>query len=210
MLQPLGEFNTVLPMLEEYEVDEIHLINLTRHECSKFNITSTLSEIAKVPLMTPLGIGGFEKLGFIEINRFNFFERHLLNSALFSPSLLSKYNRQFGRQALVAYLPFKYERGTLLFFNSSINKFMIMQPDLLTEISNSVSDIVLMDSQFEGKGSGFQFSVLTNLNFSTGRVIISGGIGPCEVLRAKELGLAGVTIDNMVLFKENSLKSFFK
>jgi uncharacterized protein related to proFAR isomerase len=66
-----------------------------------------------------------------------------------------------------------------------------------------------LDANSEGNMSGFDFNVLDLIEFPMDRTLISGGITNNDIIYAKKLGLAGVTIDNWVLYKESSLKGLF-
>ena len=66
--------------------------------------------------------------------------------------------------------------------------------------------MVLLDCISEGGKNGFNFEVLEYVEFPIDRVLISGGITKDDIKRAKEIGLAGVSIDNFTLHSEYSIK----
>ena len=111
-----------------------------------------------------------------------------------------------GRQSMVAYIPFKIKSNLLTIYNSQDNKFQTVGIELWKEINNNFNEIILLDAKSEGSKKGFNFQIFNYIKFPIERVIISGGLTRSDVTKAKKMGLAGVSIDNSILYTEYSIK----
>lgn len=207
----LGGIKNVLHYLDEYEVDEIHIIIPFKGE-TNFSSSELFLKLINIPIATPVTIGGGIKPRDLRVLlKDPFFERVVFNSAIFNnDEILKIVTSLMGRQSLVGYLPFVIDNNKLLVYNSSIDNFISLSQALWKKINNCFNEIILLDANSEGTMSGFDFNVLDLIEFPMDRTLISGGITNNDIIYAKKLGLAGVTIDNWVLYKESSLKGLFK
>jgi len=202
----LGKISNVLAFLNDYEIDEIHLIIPSKGKSKKS--INAISKISDMFISTPLCIGGgINSENISEITKDPFFERLVFNSALFdNHSLLNQLSKDMGRQAIVGYVPFVIKEGILQIYNSENNKFIEVPLDFWESVSFSCNELILLDSESEGTKQGFNFEVLNFLKFPFGRILISGGVTSADIKTAKRIGLAGVSIDNSVLHTEFSIK----
>jgi uncharacterized protein related to proFAR isomerase len=111
-----------------------------------------------------------------------------------------------GHQSMVASVPFIINDKILKIYNSKNDDFRAIKSGLCTEMENNFNEIILLDANAEGSKNGFNFEVLDYIDFPNDRILISGGLTKNDINKAKEIGLAGVSIDNFSLHSEYSIK----
>jgi len=202
----LGDIKSVLYYLDIYQVDEIHLIIPFKGEGS--NPVSLYNSLKFIPLSSPLSIGGGIDLKSLEmISRDPYFERIIFNSAFFDDHEVIRYAaKKMGHQAIVAYLPFTFEENQLAIYNSKIDAFCGVDDKFWDDVNNLSNEVILLDAYAEGTKQGFSFSVLDFIPLPINKFLISGGINESDIFHAKQMKLAGVSIDNKTLHNEFSLK----
>jgi len=207
----LGSVENALHFLDEYEVDEIHVIVPLKGK-SNFISSEVFSKLINIPISTPVTIGGGIQLKDLKVLlKDPFFERIVFNSAIFDgDEVLKTVASLMGRQALIACMPFIIDNHKLLVYNSRLNKFISISQDLWSKINKIFNEIILLDANAEGTKRGFNFNALDLIQFPIDRTLISGGITNQDIFNAQKLGLAGVTIDNWVLHSESSVKGVYK
>jgi len=200
-LRPLGSLQNAVRMLEKRNVDEIAIIRYCRENDNHNSLDSDLELIANIDCITPLSFGGgirdlptLEKLHNLPI------ERLLLNSAYIdkNQALIEEAIRMFGKQALIAVLPYKASGGELQYFNSSLNLFQHCDIDFVDSFSN---EVMFYNIQSEGINSR---APITTYNFplANSKIIISGGINRTSVNRLHDHDFAAVCMDNVSLHHE--------
>jgi len=203
----LGNLRQVLKFLDQYEVDEVHVIIPSKGErkCDSLQIFSDLSNVS---ISTPLGIGGgLTMLNIDQITQDPFFERCIFNSAIFTDSNLIDYTRaKMGHQSMVASIPFLIDGNVLLIYNSKYDKFQSVDGEFWNRLEESFNEVILLDAASEGNKQGFNFESLKYIDFPTDRILISGGLVREDIVMAKAMNLAGVSIDNFTLHSEYSIK----
>jgi phosphoribosylformimino-5-aminoimidazole carboxamide ribonucleotide (ProFAR) isomerase len=202
----LGGVKNTLSFLDKYEVDEIHLIIPSKGiNASSFKALNKLRDIS---ISTPLSVGGGINIkGLSEITKDPFFERLIFNSALFDDhEVIKQATLKMGHQAIVAYVPFILKNNKLKVYYSKINKFIDTSNRFWEDLNLLCNEVILLDANAEGNKKGFNFNVFEFLKFPTERVLISGGIKKLDISKAKEMKLAGVSIDNATLHSEFSIK----
>ncbi len=202
----LGSVKNTLSFLDEYEVDEIHLIiPLKGENASSFKALNKLKDIS---ISTPLSIGGGINIkSLAEITKDPFFERLIFNSALFDDhEVVKQATSKMGHQAIVASVPFILKNNKLKVYNSKVNKFIDISDKFWANLNLLCNEVILLDADAEGNKKGFNFKVFEFIKFPTDRVLISGGIIKLDISKAKEMKLAGVSIDNTTLHSEFSIK----
>jgi len=203
----LGNLRQVLKFLDEYEIDEVHVVIPSKgsDNCNSLQIFSNLSDVS---ISTPLSIGGgltMKNIG--QIAQDPFFERCIFNSAAFHDfPLLNHVRDLMGHQSMVASIPFLISNNSLLIYNSKYNEFQTANSDFWEKLNQSFNEIILLDAASEGSKRGFNFESLKHIDFPVDRVLISGGLTKGDVAMAKAMNLAGVSIDNFVLHSEYSIK----
>lgn len=203
----LGNLQQVLKFLDEYEVDEVHIIVPSKGD-SDCNSLQIFSDLSNVSISTPLGIGGgltMENIG--QITQEPFFERCIFNGAIFDNFQLLKRSRIImGHQSMVALIPFMINNDMLLIYNSKRDAFQKVESALWEKINSIFNEIILLDVESEGSKEGFNFEVFEHIEFPIERILISGGLTRGDIDRAKNIGLAGVSIDNFALHSEYSIE----
>ena len=198
---PLGELNSVVKCINDLMPDEIHIQAIDGKICE---VLEELSSVLK-NINLPLSVGGGVKSLVNVRGSIDYAERYIFNSDIFlREKIESKGVRQkYGLQACIGYLPFRFDNQlrTFIFFNSDTQSFDSLDVDILHKIFNSFSEIVLLDADAQGLVSGFNMDILKIFEGSHySRIYVSGGINVHTIAMSKEIGLAGVVLDNSSLF----------
>jgi len=204
----LGNLKKVLKFLDAYGVDEIHAIIPSKGK-SKYSSSDIFFNLSDIAISTPLSIGGgITEENIKEITKDPFFERCIFNSAIFNNSKLLKNTKIImGHQSMVASMPFIIRKDTMMVYNAELNKFINISRPLNKKINKYFNEIILLDADAEGDKRGFNFEALKYLEFPIERIIISGGLTKNDIIKAKKIGLAGVSIDNHALHSEYSISA---
>jgi len=198
---PLGKLNPVVKCINELMPDEIHI------QAIDGKISEVLKELSSVMkhINLPLSVGGGVRSLINVRGSMDYAERYIFNSDIFlSEKLESKDVRQkYGLQSCIGYLPFRFDNQlrTFIFFNSDTQSFNSVDVNLLSTIFNSFSEVVLLDADAQGLASGFNMDILKSFEGNHySRIYVSGGIDAYTIAKSKEIGLAGVVLDNSSLF----------
>lgn len=211
-LVALGDLNTALESLDEYCVDEISLIYPKKY-FKESDFYKTIDSIKNIRIHTPISFGGgitsfkhLKQLNNLPVERFIFSETFINKNI----PLLERFKNTFGRQALIALLPLCTKGKDIYFWCN--NELKILNQGILDFVNLYADEIIIYDIQNEGSDNNFNFNLIDNLKnaIDSSKIIITGGVGRLTIAKAKKKELASVLIDNKVLFKENSLKGYFK
>ena len=178
--RPLGDLETAINILDEYEVDEITIIRPVRDNLD-FNFKKDCEEISKINSNTPITFGGgIRKKSDLKILRQLPIERICLNTSFLTNkiNLIKKIKSDYGKQALVCVLPAKLEKNILMIFNSKKNKFFPISKYKLDLYRDYINEYLIIDILNEGSEDKFNFEILEKLNIERNKLIISGGTGP--------------------------------
>ena len=167
-----------------------------------------LKELKDVPISTPLSIGGGINVeSLTELIKDPYFERLIFNSPIFDDNqVIRKATLKMGRQAILGYIPFILKKNTITIYHSKINEFIEVSDKFWKNLNSMCNEIILLDADAEGSKKGFNFKALQFVNFPVDRVLISGGLTKLDINKAKEMKLAGVSLDNSTLHSEFSIK----
>jgi cyclase len=187
--RPAGRLYSALINLDRWGVDEIIVIDISRHG----RISSkTLDEIKKSNITTPLIYGG----GIRSINDIHKLlavgcDRFILETLLFNNEKeLNEISSTVGKQALIASLPIITKNNNCYAFFTSIDNLLKNQSDSMLSLEKvwltycelPVSEILIIDADNEGVFNKFSYSIAEKiLNFqskSTDKKLIwFGGLG---------------------------------
>ena len=202
----LGHIKNVLSFLDDYEVDEIHLIIPLKGK--DVDTSKVLTKLKDISISTPLSVGGgLNVKNIAEITNDPYFERLIFNSLIFDDNeVIKQVSIKMGHQAIVAYMPFILQNNTLKIYHSKSNKFINVSDNFWKNLNSLCNEVILLDAYAEGSRKGFNFKVFRYLNFPIDRILISGGLSKLDIHRAKEMKLAGVSLDNFALHSEFSIQ----
>jgi len=209
IIRPLGALNNVLSFLDSYEVDEISITRPIRADYENKSYESDIEIIKKSCSNSPISFGGgirnlhqLKYLKGLPIERFHFSNAFIhLNKNLIQKSI-----NMFGSQAIVASLPLKIIRKVPYVFDGISGNFVYLSKEIFNFVSQYADEIILIDTDNEGLNDVFNFDLLELANFPTNKIIISGGLGPKVIKKAKSINIASCLIENKVLHKENFIK----
>jgi phosphoribosylformimino-5-aminoimidazole carboxamide ribonucleotide (ProFAR) isomerase len=208
LLRPLGDIQNAVNHLDSYNVDEIAIIRPVRKDDTKSSFLADIEELKRLKSSSPLSFGGgirdFQSLSYLQGLPF---ERYLFSSALYyeDSSIIQQAIQLFGQQAVVGFLPFRYDL-VASFFNSQKGIFLPSKM-INRESFKSCDEVVLYDCESEGKKSGFHLEVLRELDIDISKCVLSGGISDdFERLNTLDKRPSGILIENSVLHSEFSIK----
>ena len=211
LFRPLGELQLAIDILDRYEVDEISILRPIRSDFSNEHFEADLELLSELKTLTPTSFGGgiraaqnIMALSDLPI------ERIIMSSPFIKQDseLIDLATSLYGGQAIVACLPFRLKNNSVEVFHSAKNCFINVDDGILKFVIEHADEVVLYDTENEGKENHFQLRVLDLLNIPAQKVIISGGVGKGTISYARELKISSAIIENRVLHRENSIEYF--
>ncbi len=211
MFRPLGNLQTAIDILDEYEVDEISIVRPVRSN-DKFEIfKNDINLIKSLKTITPVSFGGGINLS-AKLNLFSGvpIERLCLSSSFveINRSLVEDATNLFGRQAIVSYLPIRIHKDKAQVFHCASDKFVDLTHDIIEFCSLYSDEVVIYDVEHDGDNDKFDFELLSFIDLPPSKLIISGGVGKESIQKAYELGISCSLIENRVLHRENSVEYY--
>lgn len=213
LLRPLGDLQSVLNSLDEYECDEITVIRYARLEDEVDTYNADIKVLANCTTLSPLSFGGgirslgdLKKLHHLPVERIIFCSAALEGNY----SLIEEASTLFGRQAIQCLIPITYNRNEVKAFIPSQNKIIEVVDIDFKRFDSLFNEIIIYDTRADGFKNRFSFEALRSIKFPLYRTILMGGIGIDIIKRAKAEGVAAVSIDNRVLHKEYSISEIKK
>ena len=209
--RPLGDLQGVMDSLEEYQCDEVAIIRPARDEDNFDKFEADIQVLRRLRTMTPISFGGgIRSLKHLSSLKDLPVERLVFSSAFITKDqeLLNKAKNLFGHQAIQCLLPIRVLNGNLEVFCSKNADFVTISEADFSFIRSYANEIILCDVNAEGERNQFDFELLSALPIENSKLIVTGGVGYESAAKAKEKGIASVLIDNKVLHKEYSIKSY--
>lgn len=211
IMRPLGNLQSVIDSLEEYQCDEVAIIRPIRANDSLELFQKDIDKISQLNCMTPISFGG----GLRDKEQIDMLHNLPIERLIFSSSFI---NRDldliqyaislYGHQSIQCLLPFRYINNKIEIFSTGQNSYVSFETIDIKLIEKYANEIILFDTINEGKNNKFSSEILDTLEVDTSKVIISGGIGVTDIKKAKQYKLASVLIDNKVLHKEYSIRGY--
>ena len=116
-MRPLGKLSHVLSFLDKYEVDEICITRPIRKNDHPATLFNDFQQVKLSLCNSPISIGGglrsinqLKELGEVPIERIHFSHAFIARKK----KIIDKAINLYGKQAIVATLPVKFENGDLL------------------------------------------------------------------------------------------------
>jgi imidazole glycerol phosphate synthase subunit HisF len=211
MMRPLGQLQNIINFLEEYQCDEIAIIRPIRDIDDIESFKKDINEISKLNCMTPISFGGgLRSIKYIDMIKNLPIERLIFSSPFINKDLkLINYAIDlYGHQSIQCILPFKYIENSIYIFSSIDNSYIPFSTIDMQFIEKYANEIILLDTNNEGKNNKFSNEILDKLGIDNSKVIISGGIGNDDIKIAKQHNIASVLVDNKILHKEYSIRGY--
>lgn len=210
-LRPLGSLKIALDSLDEYECDEVAVIRPVRDNDSLNFFSQDLEVLREMRSMTPISFGGgMRSTQHLELLEGLPVERLVFSSAFININqVLLDYARQlFGNQAIQCLLPLKEVAEKVYVYDSCKAKFIEIDKIDLPLIDELANEVVLYDTNNDGGHDSFNKSLVERLPIERRKLVITGGVGKSTINWARREALASVLIDNKVLHKEYSIRSY--
>ncbi len=215
---PLGKPHILAEFLDQWEVDEILLIDRTASRRGTTISASIISSVVEV-CRTPLTVGGgINNVRQAEILVSHGADRVCINSAFHdSPDLLTELGKVFGVQAVVAAMDFSMNGNQALIFNhksKSVGQYQLIDACKLAE-DKGAGELFIHSVDRDGMATGYELDVYKEIVDSVSiPVIASGGYGkPAHVQDVMTTGVKAIAIGNQLNYIEHSatlIKSFLQ
>lgn len=201
-LRPLGSLQNAVRMLEERQVDDISIIRYCRDEQNQADFESDLELISNLDCTTPLAFGGgIRDRESLRLLHQLPIERILLSSAYFEKNILliEEAISIFGKQALIAVLPYRVRCNTIEYYHCREQKFDGCDLDFINLYAN---EVMLYNTTQEGLAftNYPENSDLFYINHQ--KLILSGGINHDFIKKMRNSNFAAICIDNSALHQE--------
>lgn len=208
---PLGKPECVVENLDRWGADGIVVLAIDRGD--KGPDLPLIDRLGALGLSTPLTYGGglTTKEHAIEAVRAGA-ERLVLDTVLsHNPQAVGAMASAVGAQALVAALPMVVgEEGQIQHLQHRTNRRGPMGAPILELIADGqVSEVLVIDAAGEGKGQGFNPSLVMAIEEYTDLPLLAlGGLAKAEQIRSllNRRQLAGVVIGNALNYQEHCIR----
>jgi imidazole glycerol phosphate synthase subunit HisF len=200
-LRPLGSLHNAIKILEERKVDEISIIRYCRGEDDVNSLDYDLDLISNIDCTTPLSFGGgirdvsiLQKIHQLPV------ERILLSSAYLDKDqmIIEKAIELFGKQALIAVLPYRYSKNNFEYFHCRLNAFCDCDMSFIDKYSN---EVMFYNTTLECYNHSAHFDSY-NLPLPNSKIILSGGVNRAFIRKVRNLDFAAICFDNTFLHHE--------
>ena len=209
VLRPLGTLQNALDHLDSYELDEICILRPVR--AIDHTYRQDLERLRNAKSSTPLAFGGgIRNLDDIALLEGMPVERFVVSSALFNPDvrLIERLHSKYGEQSIVGFVPFSL-KSQLQVFNPKENCFQSAQSLNATALE-LCDEVVLHDCDAEGKNTGFSQEAVKLLGINHNKLLYSGGVSYlAKYPRSCDSMPKSILVENKILHRENSKKSFY-
>jgi len=209
--RPLGDLQTAIDILDEYEVDEILIVRPIKGVDSEDSLNIDLKLLSELKTITPLSFGGGIRSN-SDINNLSGLpiERLCLSSAFINinEGFVKNAINSFGRQAILACLPITLIDDVICVYHSEANELIKLSDEIQEFCMQYADEIIIIDMSNEGNNDYFQMDLLEHLKIPLNKIIITGGVGKNIIRVAKSTGIASSIIENRVLHSENSIDYF--
>jgi len=207
---PLGKPEILAEFLDQWQVDEVLLIDRTasiRGTVIDADIISTVVEVCRTPLTVGGGIASVEQAEVL-VNRGA--DRIAINSAFqTSPNLITQLSDMLGRQAVVASLDFVMQGQQALVFDhktKTSSQYQLLDACKLAE-DKGAGELFIHSVDRDGLELGYELGVYQKIVSSVAiPVIASGGYGkPSHVKDVITTGVNAIAIGNGLNYVEHSI-----
>ena len=203
--RPIGKIAQTIKRLEDFQIDEIILLNRGHTQNPNQDFTSLFdSNSKKITMSTPLAYGGgISTLQHVEKLIDAGVERVVLSARHISARLTSEIAKKFGEQSIVFHLPFEIQKSSLVFKCADA----IHGRDSIVEAleNNLGSEVILTSIAAEGSG---EFSIedvtrVVDIIPKKFNIIYNGGVSSIiQIGDLLNLGLNGIGLGNVLNSKE--------
>lgn len=209
MLRPLGNLQSVLSALDEYECDEVGILRITRGNRDISNFSKDINVLKACKSSTPLSFGGgirtiddLRKISSLPIERV-IFSSQVLNG---QTDLVKAASDTFGKQAIQFLLPVKLSNDQIYMYDCQKKSYILLNPSIVEYIQSEGNEVIIHDTLNEGHEDMFNLELIEKITIPNKKLMISGGTGPETIKTASRLGVACTLIDNRTLHSEQTIK----
>lgn len=206
---PLGRPEILAEFYDEWQVDEIFLVEKSNNNQSSDFLKSTIKKLVEV-CRTPLTVCGGIKdlksaLNLIQCGA----DRIAVNSAfLDDPTLASRLKGVIGRQAVVASVDFTMQAGVAQVYDYRIQGMnnLTVKDYCLQLVDAGVGEILLHSVDRDGSKQGYEVDLYYDLvHMLDIPIIASGGFGiPIHGKQVLDTGIQAFAIGNTLAYSEHA------
>ena len=206
---PLGKPELIAENLERWEADAIGIISIDRKD--KGPDLDLISKVAKHVYGTPLIYGGGILTPEDAISVINHgAERIIVDSLLFDSTETAEIiTQKIGKQALIASLPFRIYKNTLVHYNYLEKNFDEISQKLLRTINSNIFSELLLINKDEGGVSPYPTNIISflKMNKIDTPIIAFGSLDNINDMRTllKQDQIAAIAIGNSLNYRENNI-----
>lgn len=210
---PIGNPAIVASNLDRWGVDEIALVCIDRNVKGLGPDFTTLKNISRLPLSTPLIYGGGVTNVEQAIKVINFgAERLTIDGALHADlTMVEKISYSVGKQALVAAFPLHFSNDRIYWYNYQHKTQKLLSKHIQNVLRlNLFSEALIIDWKHEGHRNGFDIQLLNTTEFRNTPLIAFGGLSETQQIRKvlKLRNVVGVGVGNFLNYTEHSVQKY--
>jgi len=209
---PLGKPECIVENLDRWGADEIIVISIDRSKDNLGPDFDLLQRLAKLGIDTPIVYGGGirsveEGVKVIQVCADRICFDALLHSNL---NVVNELAASLGVQALIGVTPLSLNDEEVELFDYQAGTTKIIKSDELIKISNTVSELLVVDWRNEGQPDSFDFNLIDRLPSFNVPLILFGGISTVKQMQAlfSNENISAVAVGNFLNYKEHAIQNF--
>ncbi len=209
---PLGKPECLVENLDRWGADEILVLSIDRSIAGLGPDFELLDKLALLGLETPLIYGGgirdvADGMGAIQSGADRICVDALLQDDI---GMVQELSFSLGVQAMIGVMPLSWTGEQIEWLNYRDKSSIPLTEELLSEKSQSVSELLIIDWEHEGNPGGFDPRLITNLPLNDVPLIAFGGISQngqmVELLSTDTV--AAIAVGNFLSYKEHAIQAF--
>jgi imidazole glycerol-phosphate synthase subunit HisF len=209
---PLGKPECIVENLDRWGADEIVVISIDRTINNLGPDFELLQRLAKLSIDTPIVYGGGirsveEGVKVVQVCADRICFDALLHNNL---NVVNELAASLGVQALIGITPLSLNDEEIELLDYQAGATKIIKSDELIKISNSVSELLVIDWKNEGQPDSFDFNLIDRLPSFNVPLIVFGGISNVKQMKALFLNenICAVAVGNFLSYKEHAIQNF--
>ena len=198
--RPAGNIISALQNLEDWQVDEIIVLDISRSD--KLN-KKIIPQIFESKVSTPIAFGGnIRKIDDVRYLLDCNIDRFLIENEFKNKKLLNQIKNSTGSQSLIRCITFWDKKISPKIYNKSVEICDIKK--ILKEDDNFFSEYLIYDTQADGNLREFNNKIYDQIPKNTKDIILMGGVNYKKIKEFKiNKSIVGLAFGNKNFEKEN-------
>lgn len=209
---PLGAPECLVENFDRWGADEILVLSIDRSIAGVGPDFALLEKLARMGLKTPLIYGGGVRSEMDGLRLIQFGADRICIDVLMRDDIetVQKISRQLGAQAIIGALPLSWRNDHIEWLDYRSRDSSPLSEQVLNEISNHVSELLVIDWLHEGMPGEFDQRLVAQIPVDEVPLIAFGGLSESDQMKDLLLtqNIAAVAIGNFLSYKEHAVQKY--